>query len=114
VSLILGRVLELLSQYLLVLLLLSHLDSGRICKPYRSYCAIQTLQECSGLHRGISDRGSNGDATLRFDLSYPIQIQAVYESRASIAAWKSCTVLMRTFLGLIPMGIFWGESGMPD
>ena len=35
---------------------------------------------------------------------YPVQISAVYESRANIAAWESCTVLMGTFVGLILMG----------
>jgi len=42
---------------------------------------------------------------------YPVQVQVVYESRASIAAWESCTVLMGTFLGVILMGNILGKIG---
>lgn len=40
---------------------------------------------------------------------YPVQIQAVYESRPRIASWESCTVLLGTFMGVLLLGQLLGK-----
>lgn len=42
---------------------------------------------------------------------YPVQIAVIYESRPSIAAWESCTVLVGTFVGVLLMGQLLGRIG---
>jgi hypothetical protein len=73
--------------------------------PYKLFKNVR------GFTMVLVTEGATGMLLYALISLYPVQISAVYESRASIAAWESCTVLMGTFVGLILMGNILGRIG---